>query len=101
MYTTQTNDTSRIQIFDQLSAHFIKTASSSMAKAFCEVFPGLQWKKILHLIAAGMTKHVGAFTCFQSILHCRQPFVRHAIQCHYNGHFKGVEERVNGKMFDY
>ena len=31
MYTTQTG---RIQIFDQLSAHFFKTASSSTAKLF-------------------------------------------------------------------
>ena len=31
MYTTQTG---RIQTFDQLSAHFIKTASSSTAKSF-------------------------------------------------------------------
>ena len=31
MYTTQTG---QIQIFDKLSAHFIKTASSSTAKSF-------------------------------------------------------------------
>ena len=31
MYTKQTG---RIQIFDQLSAHYIKTASFSMAKSF-------------------------------------------------------------------
>ena len=32
---------------------------------------------------------------FQSILHCRQPFVRHAIQS--LGHFRGVEEGENAK----
>ena len=34
MYTTQTG---RIQIFDQLSAHFIKTTSSSMATSFVSI----------------------------------------------------------------
>ena len=46
MYTTQTGP---IQIFDQLSAHFIKTASSSTAKSFvkyCLVYSSLQCKKI-------------------------------------------------------
>ena len=63
MYTTQSG---RIQIFDQLSAHLIKTASSSTAKSFVKYCLVLQCKKILHLIArAGrprMTKNVGAFS---------------------------------------
>ena len=62
MYTTQTG---RIQIFDQLSAHFIKTASSSTTKSFvkyCLVYSSLQCKKISYLIAARMTKNVGAFS---------------------------------------
>ena len=62
MYTTQTG---RIQIFDQLSAHFIKTASSSTAKSFlkyCLAYSSLQCVKILYLIAARVTKNVGAFS---------------------------------------
>ena len=54
MYTTQTG---RIQIFDQFSAHFIKTASSSTAKSFvkyCLVYSArkyyiwslLEWQKM-------------------------------------------------------
>ena len=57
--------TGRIQIFDQLSALFIKTASSSTAKSFvkyCLVYSSLQCKKISYLIAARMTKNAGAFS---------------------------------------
>ena len=56
-----TTQTGRIQIFDQLSARFIKTASSSTAKSFVSI----AWftvTKTLHLIAARMTKNVRAFS---------------------------------------
>ena len=94
MYTTQTG---RIQIFDQVSAHFTKTASSSTAKSivkYCLAYSSLQCKRILYLIAARMTKNVGAFSL--SCIACRPSFARHAIQCH--GHFRGVEEGENAKM---
>ena len=57
------------------------------------VLLGLQCTKTLHLIAARMTKNVGAFSLSLSILHCRELFVRHAIQC--PGYFRGVEEGEN------
>ena len=57
--------TGRIQIFDQLLAQFIKTASCSTAKSFvkyCLVYSSLQYNKISYLIAARTTKNVGAFS---------------------------------------
>ena len=50
----------------------------------CEVLLGLQCTKIVHLIAARVTKNVGAY--------CRQPFARHALQCH--GHFSRLVRGV-------
>ena len=82
-----------MQIFDQLSVHFIKTTSSSTAKSFVSI----SWFTVHENItsAARMTKNVGAFSLSLSILHCRELFVRHAIQC--PGYFRGVEEGENAK----
>ena len=57
------------------------------------VLLGLQCTKTVHLIASRMTKNVGAFSLSLSILHCRELFVRHAIQC--PRYFRGVEEGEN------
>ena len=72
--------------------HFIKTASSSRAKSFVSIAWFTVYKNITS-DPARMTKNVGAFSLSLSILHCRELFVHHAIQC--PGYFRGVEEGEN------
>ena len=95
MYTTQTG---RIQIFDQLSAHFIKTASFSMAKSFvkyCLVYSArkyniwslLEWQKMLAFSGCSV------YLALQGAV-CSSRNTTH-------GHFRGVEEGENAKMLDY